>query len=438
MAGVICIDFGTSSIRAAWQRGNRGGPEALPVGRACKSRLDDDSIRSDIHIDVAEGIVSFGERGWSAGQGARAKDDFLESSPKLWLTRPSELAERPVPSLAVSRRDLLTWLIAFAIDASCRAGRSTKKDLRDTEVRVAHPVWPLDVGGEANRELEHVARVAKQVFLSGPVKEQVHVKDLGSRVRDVASESASAVDVVEPIAAALTLLPWDDNVRRLCAIVDIGAGTTDVGLFHVVAPDQRTRAPSKLIPIGRPVSVYKAGNFLDELVMKLLLEGGPGRPGRSTGVEEVQRRIRQVKEALFKDGVIRELGVRLELNRLAEHQSTKTMTREIRNALVDLVSENASTVFELMGARTHRAQGLEIVLAGGGAGIPFIRKQMAKSISVGGATVNVILEPQARSRRTDGANPERLAVALGGANEVYATLVREIADQQGVVRRGAI
>ncbi len=172
--------------------------------------------------------------------------------------------------------------------------------------------------------------------------------------------------------------------------------------------------------------------------MKLLLEGGPGRPGRSTGAEEVQRRIRQVKEALFKDGVIRELGVSLELKRLAEHKSTKTMTREIRNALVDLVSENASTVFELMGARTHRVQGLEIVLAGGGAGIPFIRKQMAKSISVGGATVNVILEPQARSRRTDGANPERLAVALGGANEVYATLVREIADQQGVVRRGSI
>lgn len=436
MTGVLCIDFGTSSIRAAWQRSNRSVPDPLPIGRACDSRLDDASIKSDVHIDASTGIVCFGELAWTAGQKLQAAG-FFESSPKLWLTRPRDLGQRRLPTLAVSRNDLLIWLIAFAIDASCKARRATKEELKGTDVRVAHPVWPSDVAREANHVLARITHIAKQVVLSGPFKAEIGVQALSSRVRDAASAAAPAEDVVEPIAAAVTLLPWDDNVRRVCAIVDIGAGTTDLGLFQVVAPDERTRVAGKLIPVGQPRSVYKAGNFLDDLVLELLLEGRTGKPVRSRE-EEVRRRIRQVKEALFTDEAIRELGVSVHLQTLAGHRKAKAMTREIRQALSDLVSQNASTVLDLMRAKTHSAKGLEVVLAGGGAGIPFIRDAMAKSLSVNGETVNVTLAERSRISGIHGADPERLAVAMGGANERYATLVREMKDQEGVIRRGRI
>jgi hypothetical protein len=57
----------------------------------------------------------------------------------------------------------------------------------------------------------------------------------------------------------LDLLPSEENLVRMCAVVDVGAGTTDIGLFLSLVPDGASKVRSKLYRTGHPVSVFKAG-----------------------------------------------------------------------------------------------------------------------------------------------------------------------------------
>ena len=50
MSGALCIDFGTSSIRAV-RRQPSGKLKTLDIGRVTRSKLDDASIRCEIHVD---------------------------------------------------------------------------------------------------------------------------------------------------------------------------------------------------------------------------------------------------------------------------------------------------------------------------------------------------------------------------------------------------
>ena len=47
MSQILCLDFGTSSLRAALFD-NKGYQSVLPIGLSVRSALDDASIRSDI------------------------------------------------------------------------------------------------------------------------------------------------------------------------------------------------------------------------------------------------------------------------------------------------------------------------------------------------------------------------------------------------------
>src|ERR1035437_1818913 len=119
MSGVLCIDFGTSSIRAVRRMPN-GKVKPLDIGRVAGSRLDDASIRSEIHIDEHGRYVRFGERAITA---RLASPNFLlyEPSPKLWLKDPRSLEERAVPELALTRENLLAGLFANALHACISA-----------------------------------------------------------------------------------------------------------------------------------------------------------------------------------------------------------------------------------------------------------------------------------------------------------------------------
>jgi hypothetical protein len=91
----------------------------------------------------------------------------------------------------------------------------------------------------------------------------VPVSTLLEHVRSAATPRRDGVDVVEPVAAAVELLPSEENLVRICAVVDVGAGTTDIGLFQSVEPDIASSVRSKLYPMGQASSVFQAGNDID-------------------------------------------------------------------------------------------------------------------------------------------------------------------------------
>jgi molecular chaperone HscA len=308
--------------------------------------------------------------------------------------------------------------------------------LKGIDIRIAHPVWPLQVKEAANAALARLCAQARQMAFEREWG-TVTVASLLQHVHPLATPRQAGIDVVEPVAAAAELLPSLDNIVRLCAVVDVGAGTTDIGLFLSLVPDDSSSVRTKLYPTGQPVSVFKAGNLIDSIVLNLL-ESRAHKPSASA-LADVRARIRGVKETLFQDGYVQELGCDVHLNDVQDHPDAKAMAAEIRTELERVVRSNAGKVADWMSKPVHSVNRLELVMAGGGGSIDFLLKAVDRPFHVGGKTLNVkVIVPGNRAGvNTFGASRGRMAVALGGASSEYDSLMHE-EPKLTTIRRGAL
>ena len=434
MSGALCIDFGTSSIRAV-RRLPSGKLKTLDIGRVTKSRLDDASIRSEIHVDEQRRYIRYGERAVVARKDI-GTPSLYESSPKLWLKEPDRLGDAAAPGLGVTREQLLAGLLAYAIRAAAEADEIGESTLKSVDIRIAHPVWPAQVKTAANAALARICAQARQMAFAREWG-TVTVTSLLEHVHVPATPRPIVVDVVEPVAAAAELLPSAENLVRMCAVIDVGAGTTDIGLFLSLVPDGASQVRSKLYRTGQPVSVFKAGNVVDSIVLKLL-EARAKKPS-ATALADVRARIRGIKETLFQDGLIQELGCDVHLKDLQAHPEAKAMAAEIRAELLKLMQDNAAAIATWLDKPVHSVSRLDVVMAGGGGSIDFVLKAIDVPIPVGWRTLQVKLSiPGERAGiNTFGASRGRMAVALGGASSDYDALVHE-QPTVTTIRRGPL
>jgi len=418
MSLALCIDFGTSSIRAVF-RDNQNERHVLPIGLVTGSKsIDEASIRSEIHIDSKGKTLRYGEHAVRA-RSRLSSTQFYEASPKLWLLQPQDLDQSAFPGLKVTRRELLTGLLAYGIfgakEALLHVGISVP--INSLDIRIAHPVWSDGIGKRANHELLSIGFAASKMAEKGdwgevPLSTLKSYFDPPMYVDSLHPKS----DVVEPIAAALELLNRRVNVRQIVAVVDVGAGTTDIGLFYSVVTYSRS---DRLIPVCSTRSVFKAGNEIDRVLLTELVK-------RSGVIDElrlydVKTRIRQIKEFLFTSGFVQELGVRISLNELEAHPDIKTMAREIRACFSEAVEAESIKILVL-----NDQPQIEIVMAGGGGSVQFIQRVLASPLKVRDLTIPVrVAIAEAIDLLTYGASRERLAVALGGANVHYDGLKLE-------------
>jgi hypothetical protein len=207
-------------------------------------------------------------------------------------------------------------------------------------------------------------------------------------------------------------------------VVDIGAGTTDIGVFQALTPLKESRSKNKLIPCGPTRSVFKAGNEIDEVVLEMLTSHS-----HISGNEryDLEARIRQIKESLFDNGFVREYGVRLEVDELVQHPRMKAMVIEIRKCLEDVIASNVSTLSIWTGLKSNFQEHVDLIMAGGGGGIDFIIKALCKPLLInktlmGVARCETLFD---RSIIIYGAGIGRMAVALGGSNINYDNLQHE-------------
>nr|WP_213394563.1 hypothetical protein [Yoonia sp.] len=210
----------------------RTRPQVLPLGKAIKTRARDEaSLLSEIYIDTTKGVVIFGERALVYKQ-QNLSDPYPIQSPKLWFKDPNNLDSPPFSGLPVTKAQLLAGLLGYAIKAASLAlvdlGRVFSANA--STILIAHPVWPEDIKSNANNALICVLHRALSI-------ESDFVDELSFSVLSELHQVGFAnngIDVVEPIAAAYELSSAESNLRRLTLVVDVGAGTTDIGLFvHV-------------------------------------------------------------------------------------------------------------------------------------------------------------------------------------------------------------
>jgi hypothetical protein len=420
---VLCIDFGTSSIRATF-RGNNTARKVLDLGRVTGAKsLDDASLRSDVYLASNGLTLLFGE----AAVLARSMDPdalLYESSPKLWLRTPGDLDKTIVATSKLTQRDVLAGLISFAIDAARKAvGEKNWKE--KIEVRIAHPLWDNESKSESDLALREVAGLA-WALANSKLKLPITDADVLHQVcGDIEFEPLTAqCDVIEPVAAALELLPNESNVKKLCAVLDVGAGTTDIGLFDGFNPDASARVHQRLCPVGLPASLFLAGNEIDRILLKILETRSQRRDKIS--VADVRSRIRFIKESLFKDGFIRELDVRIDLGELEQHPAIMRMSNMIRAELQRSLTQESRTVLELVRGSVHTHNHIEVVMAGGGGDLKFLHRALAAPFLVDGQIIKVEISSPAQTGQENlfGASLGRLAVALGGVTKDYENLVQ--------------
>ncbi len=119
--------------------------------------------------------------------------------------------------------------------------------------------------------------------------------------------------------------------------------------------------------------------------------------------------------------------MRVNLVDVQNHTDAKSMARDIRAALEAVVQNNSHTILGYMNALTHSVREVEIVMAGGGATIDFIRTAVGRPFSLDRRHLQATITETVADDELNlfGAGRERMAVALGGARSEYDDLIHK-------------
>lgn len=424
MTAAICIDFGTSSIRAAFRDAN-DGLHVIPLGKlAGERRLDGASLMSEISVDRRNGSLALGEKAFMLSRGS-SRDVYFKSSAKLWLKDPGMLSQIEVQEFGLTREHLLVGLLAYAFNVTL--GANSKLRLQGN-VRVAHPIWEKEKQDGSNLALLRIAAKAIALAESG-FQNPLPVATL-KRVLSGMSEAesvSSSVDVIEPIAAAQQLIPHQQNLRKIVAVVDVGAGTTDLGLFVYKEPSAikgRKLGQSAIVPLTQARSVIKAGNLVDHVLLRMLF--AKVRRLSPEDRREAEAEVRRLKEQLFKDGKLTHLGCTIEQRELEQDEELQEFARDVRENLEDMIADNSATIKATTVNLAYQVPYVEIIMAGGGASLSFLVEKLREPMKRDGLNVEFrVVIPGVTKLRQYEASIGRLAVALGGVQAEYDDLRKE-------------
>ena len=435
-SGILCIDFGTSSVRAALSEDGRARPRVLELGEAVRSSIDRASIPSAVFVDADRSKITFGEEAFKKGQRGE-KSLLFEMSPKRWMTAdsPAMLDTEIVAGTGLTRKHLLAGLLAQAFSATTTAVRLSKTQLLQLETRVAHPVWSPKTQSTLRQHLRWITDVARQ--LSGTTDQAISPDKLSTAIAKASGKaSALGLDVEEPVAAALELFENSENSREICAVVDVGAGTTDLGIFLSLTPDDRShRHKRKFIQAASPRSIYMAGDLIDEEVINLIKSRA--KSPRSDVVQDLQRRRRNIKETLFSRAKkVFEAGVEVTMSDLEKQERIRQMRNELASNFESLISEASGFIKIFVEASFHRADQINVVFAGGGSNIGFLHQAIGKSVTLdNGRSVPIVIRAATSAERSLPAAVERLAVAMGGTTPIDYWPVTSITGSGQLITR---
>ena len=427
METLLCLDFGTSSMRAAL-RTSTGEIISLNIGAITKAQLlDDASILSAIRVSEGkEATVQFGEEAHRAQLENRNVATFYNQSPKLMLLEPGRLSEAIGVNSTLSKRDLLVGLLAYAFDSCRKASKSLQKSEKVKCVRVTHPVWPME-SVAALQEITHAALGISKGFENLRTPQMLETA-LSKRV----ATKANTADGVEPQAAAVSLLPEDSNIRELCLIVDVGAGTTDIGLYQHVNPDVSSKVRQKFYALAEPLSIHFAGDSIDSSLERLMRER---LPDTGASLVRLQTQIRQLKEQIFNQGEASFQGIVITEAQLTSTPEVKQMRKAIRCGASKLIEAAGTTYAKWLPETVQKIGHLKIVMAGGGARLPFLKKELSNSFQCGDTTLRAHV-PDSVQRFECGASLDRLAVSRGGASIKYDDMQHERQAPQAILGLG--
>ena len=263
------------------------------------------------------------------------------------------------------------------------------------------------------------------IEISDVVKLKMDAVDLIEAIKNCEQNSYlvphSNIDVIEPVAAAVELFQEDTNARQVCAVVDIGAGTTDLGLFLSLTPDSKLDFDSnpykrKFKSLAKSISLNFAGDYIDYAILQIFREKAQSISSDQIKAFEIEIRDRKL-EIFSKLKKTSYLGIDITYDEVAESKHISILKNEIAKAFSEMLSQSEEVLLKLFNLRTHYIRDINLVFAGGGNGIKFVREAIPKMIALkSGITIPItVAEASGNSNNLRlTINSARLAVCRGG------------------------
>lgn len=399
---VVAIDFGTAYSKSALWRAHADSPAPLNLAGQVGERPGN-LLPSSLYI--TEDVVYFGQNAIDISRRENNPARIRFDSPKQELSilqgsdLDSQVDANVDPSQRLTKRDLLILYLAYLSAATSLALEDLKVS-RHVVRRFAVPVWN-------DGQVQKVSKLLKRLLIDAQIladtlpaavwRQGLRLEDalavlktLGASLTDAQRDAAILVDhhVLEAAAAAAAIGDHLTNKRPTVLVVDIGAGTTDLGLYQFSLPQERQ---ASIFPFAKGVTALKiAGNRLDDLLIgfiktqaRLDEHGGDGQ----RSLLRLRRDIRDHKITLFETGV-------LELEDAGDAAITLKdflASEEIRKFQGHLKTAIEALIGQVGLQNLNIAEGLHVVLTGGGAKVEVFRKVFGEAFSIDGQAL--VFEP---------------------------------------------
>ena len=209
-----------------------------------------------------------------------------------------------------TKGELITLYLSFLTDLACSSLRHQEVS-RYVLRQFAMPCWQIERADWADRLMRET--LAKAQILADTFSGK-WAGGVGVAVVRGALDALGKLDrlpvylidqgVLEAIAAASSSLPRGTGERRLYMVVDVGAGTTDYGLFAVTTPKGQDDRPKVWEVPDTTVVLRQAGDAIDKILLRRILEQEEiksGDPEYDHVNSDLLLRIRTLKENMFRD-----------------------------------------------------------------------------------------------------------------------------------------
>jgi len=342
---------------------------------------------------VTDDCVLLGQEAMDAAIRAERSGRHAFVSPKQYLsTHDIEDLDAPLPSdvdpsRRFSARNLLCLYMAYLLDRAERD--ATQRQLPwPVQLRVARPAWQAERAAQGERALKQLVRhgfalidIIRPLLSEKGGVPQGKALDALRKLKAMSAEEERLIfklsreghaSVLEATAVAAGTIR--ETGRRVVAIADIGAGTSDFGAFMTGLPGRNVVAE-----IGGGSQVLReAGDYLDMQLRRFildkvgLLEDDSAARGTSN---RLRARARSNKEALFVEGNLTvEAGddlVEVTLKEFLADRFVAGFSKRLREQF------HKTLMIAVDCARRHPLDGrqtpVEILITGGGHAMPMVR-----------------------------------------------------------------
>lgn len=445
----LCLDFGTAMSKAFAMQG-----DDKPIELALGVRAGASGYPVDSSLFITDdGLIYFGPQ--SVTQSATAVEagraPFDSPKARLSMGEQGEIDKINVgyeinpTSTPLSEGELITLYLGYLTDlavSELEAHGHSRYAIR----RFARPCW----SEERNRWAEPLLRrmLAQAQILADtfqgrwrngiPVAE---AKAAIGKIRELATVPEYLLDqgIPEPVAAAASLMLRDEAQREIFLVIDVGAGTTDFGVFLLQHNPDKEVCLTRIIP-GTIVYLPEAGNRVDDLLKFFVLDSEGIDPGSTEGKHNkiyLDSRIRTYKETLFRDGIVEvtlanHSRVLVDREAFLKCNRVQNFAQRLQGKLEQVLAVLGDGYLDLL-VRSD----LKVVLTGGGATLPMVINLAKGPVDIKGRKIMrkpTPIVPAWIDETYPQFSPQypQLAVAIGGAAPTLPEQGESFADFKGL------